>query len=327
MAEIDIEDVGMFLVHLTKSDMLQHKVAVSREGEEACKSVHDTLALSILNAIKDSSDCYQSKIFMKVLTSIVVTPNNATVLKELRKVTEVLLEDVKEKSLSRSLKNFNDHLNELLVKAGGTDSRHLVNSSNSNRKRSYDEDDPSPSDEIPGDSFLPASKSKPRNETDTELEKKDLCNEDKRPDVNNEEDDEIFVIAVKTVSNETQSRFPIFIKEDTGGNVHDNKEEIEIINQEPVGKDKSDESDESSGEVTILTPSSADLISSDFANVSEVKSKADHHSTGPRKRKRQCNDSQSSVPPSPVQSKRKKKEICSKRKLSNNKLLEEIISD
>ena len=89
MAEIDIEDVGMFLVHLTKSDMLQHKVAVSREGEEACKSVHDTLALSILNAIKDSSDCYQSKIFMKALTSIVVTPNNATVLKELRKVTSL----------------------------------------------------------------------------------------------------------------------------------------------------------------------------------------------------------------------------------------------
>jgi len=78
LADIDTEDVGMFLVHLCREDMLQSyqpsRPAV--EGEITVSSVHDTLAFTVCNEILSAPDSFQTKVLVKLLTNLQITSNN-----------------------------------------------------------------------------------------------------------------------------------------------------------------------------------------------------------------------------------------------------------
>ena len=104
LAEVDTEDVGMFVVHLTRVDLLQNYDATAKDTnilESSITSVHDNLAMAICNEILSAPDNYQTKVLVKILTSLVVTHNNFVHLKELKVLSESMLEHVKEKSCVR----------------------------------------------------------------------------------------------------------------------------------------------------------------------------------------------------------------------------------
>ena len=102
--EIDTEDVGMFFVHLTREDMLQSYDANKKDVnilESSTTTVHDSLAMAVCNEILSSPDSFQTKVLIKILTSLVLTHNNYVHLKELKVLAELLLQNVKEKSCVR----------------------------------------------------------------------------------------------------------------------------------------------------------------------------------------------------------------------------------
>merc|ERR1719370_1072028 len=99
--EIDVEDVGMFFVHLTREDMLQSHDANKKPVDilaSSTTSVHDSLANLVSNEILSAPDAYQSKVLIKVLTSLQLTPNNYVHLRGLKVLSEQLLVTVKERT-------------------------------------------------------------------------------------------------------------------------------------------------------------------------------------------------------------------------------------
>jgi condensin complex subunit 3 len=121
LADIDTEDVGMFFVHLTREDTLQSfkdsagsKKAVA-ELESTNTSVHDSLAFAVCNEILSSPDSFQTKVLIKILTSLQLTSNNFVTLRELKVLSEQLLNTVKEKSCVRSLERFDRIISDWLA--------------------------------------------------------------------------------------------------------------------------------------------------------------------------------------------------------------------
>jgi len=117
--EIDTEDVGMFFVHLTREDMLQSYDASKKDAniiESSTTTVHDSLAMAVCNEILSSPDSFQTKVLIKILTSLVLTHNNFVHLKELKVLAELLLQNVKEKSCVRSLERFEKQVADWLAK-------------------------------------------------------------------------------------------------------------------------------------------------------------------------------------------------------------------
>ena len=120
LAEIDIEDVGMFFVHLTREDMLQsyNKDKVTTNIiESTTTSIHDSLAVSVCNQILSAPDGYQTKVLVKILTNLVLTHNNFVHLRELKVLSESLLRSIKEKSVIRSVEKFDKQLKDWLAKS------------------------------------------------------------------------------------------------------------------------------------------------------------------------------------------------------------------
>jgi condensin complex subunit 3 len=104
LAEIDTEDVGMFFVHLTREDMLQSYDPNAKDSnilESSTTTVHDSLSMAVCNEILSSPDSFQTKVLIKILTSLVLTHNNYVHLKEVKVLAELLLQNVKEKSCVR----------------------------------------------------------------------------------------------------------------------------------------------------------------------------------------------------------------------------------
>ena len=104
LSEIDTEDVGMFFVHLTREDLLQDYDSNKKDtqAEESTNTtVHDNLAMAVCNEILSSPEGYQSRTLIKVLTSLVLTHNNFVHLKEIKVLSEKLLEKVKERTCAR----------------------------------------------------------------------------------------------------------------------------------------------------------------------------------------------------------------------------------
>jgi len=104
LAEIDTEDVGMFFVHLTREDMLQSfdpNVKETNILESSTTTVHDSLAMAVCNEILSAPDSFQTKVLIKILTSLVLTHNNYVNLKAVKVLAELLLQNVKEKSCVR----------------------------------------------------------------------------------------------------------------------------------------------------------------------------------------------------------------------------------
>ena len=104
LSEIDTEDMGMFFVHLTREDMLQSydpNMKNSNIFESSTTTVHDSLAMAVCNEILSSPDSFQTKVLIKILTSLTLTHNNYVHLKEVKVLAELLLQSVKEKSCVR----------------------------------------------------------------------------------------------------------------------------------------------------------------------------------------------------------------------------------
>merc|ERR1712218_570639 len=118
LAEIDIEDVGMFFVHLTREDMLQSydKDKANTVMESTTTTVHDSLAVSVCNQILSAPDGYQTKVLIKILTNLALTSNNYVHLKSLKVMSETLITSVKEKSCVKSLEKFDKQLKDWISK-------------------------------------------------------------------------------------------------------------------------------------------------------------------------------------------------------------------
>merc|ERR1719370_2522945 len=117
--EIDVEDVGMFFVHLTREDMLQSHDANKRPVDilaSSTTSVHDSLANLVSNEILSAPDAYQSKVLIKVLTSLQLTPNNYVHLRGLKVLSEQLLATVKERTALKQLEKLDKQLADWLAK-------------------------------------------------------------------------------------------------------------------------------------------------------------------------------------------------------------------
>ena len=98
LAEIDTEDVGMLLVHITREDILQSYDPNKKDAtilESSTTTVHNNL--SVCNEILSSPDSFQSKI----LISLALTHNNLVHLKEGKVLSESLLQNAKERSCVR----------------------------------------------------------------------------------------------------------------------------------------------------------------------------------------------------------------------------------
>ena len=124
LAEIDVEDVGMFFVHLTREDMLQtfDKEKQSKNIlESSTTSIHDSLAISVCNQVLSCPDGYQTKVLIKILTNLVLTHNNFVHIRELKVLSESLLSTIKERSVIRSVEKFDKQLAEWLAKAPAKD--------------------------------------------------------------------------------------------------------------------------------------------------------------------------------------------------------------
>merc|ERR1719209_2378521 len=117
--EIDVEDVGMFFVHLTREDMLQSHDANKKPVDilaSSTTSVHDSLANLVSNEILSAPDAYQSKVLIKVLISLQLTPNNYVHLRGLKVLSEQLLATVKERTAVKQLEKLDKQLADWLAK-------------------------------------------------------------------------------------------------------------------------------------------------------------------------------------------------------------------
>ena len=105
LVEVDVEDVGMFFVHLTRVDMLQnYDNSKSQEPnllESSTTTIHDNLAMSLSNQILSDPGNFHTKVLVKILCSLVITHNNYVHLKELKVLSESLLKSIKERSCLR----------------------------------------------------------------------------------------------------------------------------------------------------------------------------------------------------------------------------------
>merc|ERR1719225_2270803 len=138
LAEIDIEDVGMFFVHLTREDMLQSYDPEKKSVflESSTTSIHDSMAMAVCNEILSTPNSYQTKSLIKVLTNLALTHNNFVHLKELKVLSELMIQNVKERSCVRLLEKFSKQLMYWLGKNPDSNS----GSPGSNKRRSTDSD-------------------------------------------------------------------------------------------------------------------------------------------------------------------------------------------
>eukprot|EP00092_Neocalanus_flemingeri_P098064 GFUD01125052.1.p1 GENE.GFUD01125052.1~~GFUD01125052.1.p1 ORF type:complete len:1501 (+),score=547.17 GFUD01125052.1:57-4559(+) len=143
LAEIDTEDVGMFFVHLTREDMLQSYDPNAKETnilESSTTTVHDSLAMAVCNEILSAPDSFQTKVLIKILTSLVLTHNNYVHLKALKVLAELLLQNVKEKSCVRSVERFDKLLSDWLARDPANNSSTTPGANK--RKNKGEEDSP-----------------------------------------------------------------------------------------------------------------------------------------------------------------------------------------
>ena len=138
LSEIDTEDVGMFFVHLTREDMLQLYDPEKKSAflESSTTSVHDNMAMAVCNEILSTPNSYQTKSLIKVLTNLALTHNNFVHLKELKVLSELMIQNVKERSCVRLLEKFSKQLLYWL----GKDPDNSSASPGSNKRRSTDSD-------------------------------------------------------------------------------------------------------------------------------------------------------------------------------------------
>ncbi len=67
LAEVDIEDVGLFIIQLTREDFLQVR------DSAAVTNVHDSLAFTLANEIISEPDSIHTKSLIKLLNNLTVS--------------------------------------------------------------------------------------------------------------------------------------------------------------------------------------------------------------------------------------------------------------
>ena len=79
LTEVDVEDVGLFLIQLTARGFLQ-----SNEIQESGATCHDSMAYAICNQIIAQPMSFHVKILLKLLTSLQISDDDFSKLKELK---------------------------------------------------------------------------------------------------------------------------------------------------------------------------------------------------------------------------------------------------
>lgn len=108
LMEVDVEDVGLFLIQLTSQDFLQK----SHGHEEVADptNVHDAMAYSVCSHIISTPDSFHVKTLLKLLLSLQITTNNYTKLKELKIFQDQMAASAKDKLCVRNLEKFGARL-------------------------------------------------------------------------------------------------------------------------------------------------------------------------------------------------------------------------
>ena len=109
VCEIDAEDVGLFLVNLTREDFLQNQ-------DSQGPNVHDSLAFSIANEVLSYPDSRKNKLYVKLLLSLQLSANDFVKLKELRKLNDQMIEVVLDRLVNKNLQKFGSILEAYLSK-------------------------------------------------------------------------------------------------------------------------------------------------------------------------------------------------------------------
>eukprot|EP00090_Calanus_glacialis_P042984 TRINITY_DN7612_c0_g1_i1.p1 TRINITY_DN7612_c0_g1~~TRINITY_DN7612_c0_g1_i1.p1 ORF type:complete len:1486 (-),score=621.94 TRINITY_DN7612_c0_g1_i1:145-4602(-) len=264
LSEIDTEDVGMFFVHLTREDMLQSYDPNKKDTNilESCTTtVHDSLAMAVCNEILSSPDSFQTKVLIKILTSLALTHNNYVHLKEVKVLAESLLQNVKEKSCVRSLERFDKLLQDWLAKDPANNTSTTPGANKRKSKGGDGEESPDKS----GDGTLTPTRSKKRILFSQSMIGNPLLNPESGQvlETTSEEDilsgttlgEESFIISPVVVGNSStrvdresgsKEDGDQTLVEDSKEDSHENLDEIEVSANVSIDKDDTFKSAESS---------------------------------------------------------------------------------
>jgi len=111
LTEVDVEDVGLFLIQLTARGFLQ-----SNEIQESGATCHDSMAYAICNQIISQPMSFHVKILLKLLTSLQISDDDFSKLKELKALQTQMMELVKDKLAIKTVEKFGKYLELALEK-------------------------------------------------------------------------------------------------------------------------------------------------------------------------------------------------------------------
>lgn len=96
---VDMEDVGLFFIHLTHKSFLQG----NQEVDDNC---HDAMAYALCNQIIGEPLSFHVKLYSKLLTNLNVSTDDSTKLKELNALYQQMSDVVKDKICVKTLEKF-----------------------------------------------------------------------------------------------------------------------------------------------------------------------------------------------------------------------------
>ena len=91
--EVDSEDVGLFLIQLTDRGFLQSNGS-ENHNPESSENCHDSMAYAICNQIIAEPMSFHVKILLKLLTSLQISVDEYSKLKELKALQYQMMEQV-----------------------------------------------------------------------------------------------------------------------------------------------------------------------------------------------------------------------------------------
>ena len=109
--DVDLEDVGLFLIQLTDRGFLQNKDHNQIEYDNC----HDSIAYSICNFIISDPHSFHAKTFIKLLNSLRISPEDYSKLKEFKALYQQMNESIKEKLCLKMLDKFGKTLEHYLA--------------------------------------------------------------------------------------------------------------------------------------------------------------------------------------------------------------------
>ena len=108
--EVDLEDVGLFLIQLTDRGFLQNQ-----DQSNNLDNCHDSIAYAICNHIISDPHTFHAKTFIKLLNSLRISPEDYSKLKEFKALFQQMNENIKEKLCLKMLDKFGKLLDQYLA--------------------------------------------------------------------------------------------------------------------------------------------------------------------------------------------------------------------